>query len=238
VIQIDRRVGSVELAKYFPDELHTVVELEFADFAFSGNGPDGEVRVGIERKQIQDFLDSLKTGRLLGHQVPGMIKLYDYNYLVIEGIFKPYPDYIMVPKGKSWIKLQIGSKVIDPYLATLETLAGFMVRETSSQKRTAQLVLNLFKWWQKDFKEHGQYAPYQKKVQLPKGVTNGAMVYKVARVLPGIGVKKAELVRKKFKTVAEMVNATEKDWTSIQDIGPVKARNIMEAIGVRKKKGK
>jgi ERCC4-type nuclease len=231
MIQIDRRVGSAELACYFPPELHEIVELEFADFAFTGNGPDGPVRVGIERKQIQDLVDSIKTGRLWGHQIPGMIKLYDYSYLVVEGVFKPQPEYLMVPIGRRWIRLNMGTKVIDPYLADVETLAGFMVRQTLGKKQTAQLVLHLFKWWSKEFSEHGQFGPYQRRIRLPDGCTNGALLYKVARVLPGIGVKKGALVQQHFASVLQMVNATEQDWTSIKDVGAKTARLIREAIG-------
>lgn len=235
MIQIDRRVGSAELARYFPPELAEVVELEFADFAFDGRGPNGKVRVGIERKQIQDLVDSIKTGRLWGHQIPGMINLYDFNYLVIEGVFKAQPDYIMVPIGRRWIRMAVGTKVLDPYLADVETLAGFMIRHTQGKKQTAQLVFHLYKWWQKEFEEHGQFGPYQRPIRLPEGCTNGALLYKVARVLPGIGVKRGALVRDHFSSVLQMVNAPEEEWTKITDIGPKTARVIREAIGhVRK----
>jgi ERCC4-type nuclease len=238
VIQIDRRVGSVELADYFPPEQHEIVELEFADFAFDGCGPEGLVRVGIERKQIQDLVDSIKTNRLWSHQIPGMLKLYDFNYLVVEGVFKPQPDYLMVPIGRRWLKFHMGTKVLDPFLADVETLAGFMVRQTLGKKQTAQLVMHLYKWWQKPFEEHGQFGPYQRRVRLPASCTNGALVYKVARVLPGIGVKKGDLVREHFASVLQMVNAAEEDWTTITDIGPKTARVIREALGhVRKKNG-
>lgn len=230
MIQIDRRVGSAELEHYFPPELAEVTELEFADFAFTGNGPEGKVRVGVERKQIQDLVDSIKTGRFWGHQMPGMIKMYDFNYLVIEGIFKPQEDYIMVPIGRRWLRLNIGSKVIDPYLADVEMLGGFMVRNTSGRKQTAQLVLHLYNWWQKDFEEHGHFGPYQRIVRVPKDCTNG-LLYKMARVLPGIGLKKGEMVKDHFCSVLDMVNAGEERWTQIPDIGPKTARVIREALG-------
>lgn len=238
MIRIDRRVGSAELLKYFPPGSAQLCELEFADFAFEGNGPKGKVQVGVERKQIRDFLDSVKTGRLLGHQVPGMLRSYDYNYLVVEGTFKAQPSYVMLPLGKRWKKINMGTKVIHPILNRLFVMDGFMVFQTCTQKQTAQLVMHLFHWWNKDFDKHGIVGPYQRPVRLPPKLCNGAMVFKVSQVLPGIGAKKALIISENFGSVVDMVNATEEDWLRIPDIGKKTAQGIREALGHVQKAGK
>lgn len=231
MILIDRRTGSVELARYFSEDEAELADLKFGDFAFQGNGPEGKVEVGIERKHIQDLVDSIKSGRLWGHQIPGMIDMYDYNYLVVEGPFKAQPDYLMVPRGRRWVKLWLGTKCIDPFLNTIQVLTGVMLRETSGKKATATLVKHLHQWWSRPFNDHGEYGAYQRSVRLPKRLTNGALLFKVCQTLPAIGMKKGLEIKEHFSCVVDMVNATEEEWLEIPGIGEKTVKTIREALG-------
>ena len=58
MILIDSRIGSAELAPLISTP-NILCQLEFADFTFSGNGPAGQVAVGVERKTIMDLLQSM-----------------------------------------------------------------------------------------------------------------------------------------------------------------------------------
>ena len=60
-----------------------IAELVSGDYAFSCNG----LLVGIERKQISDFLNSFQTGRL-SEQVRSLIEEYDLPCLLVEGEWK------------------------------------------------------------------------------------------------------------------------------------------------------
>jgi ERCC4-type nuclease len=231
MIHIDHRVGSAELAKYFVEPIE-VGKLMFGDFAFIGRGPDGPVHIGIERKHIRDLIDSVKSGRLWGHQIPGMLDVFDYSYLVIEGVFKMQPEYTMLPVGNRWIKLKIGSKVLDPFLNSVQVLTGMMIHYTMGKKATAQYVESLYRWWGKNFGDHGAYGPYMRSSRLPEKCTNGAMVYMMARCLPGVGVKKAESIRQHFSSVVDMVNAPAEEWLKIPEIGKSLTSKIQEAIGL------
>src|ERR1035437_1042749 len=88
MILVDRRIGSNDLlaplkAARFEVQL---VELEVGDIAFEGKGPNGTtLNVGVELKVLGDRINSLRTGRLAGHQLPGLLKPYDYAWLLVEG---------------------------------------------------------------------------------------------------------------------------------------------------------
>ena len=75
MIWVDSRIGSKDLAAPLtrlglPAELTT---LPFGDIAFEGQGDDrGPLTVGIEFKVLTDLVQSLRSGRLVGHQVPGL----------------------------------------------------------------------------------------------------------------------------------------------------------------------
>ena len=84
MILIDSRTGSGELAPYISSP-KLVCHLDFADFSFSGNGPEGGVGIGVERKGVMDLLQSMTSGRLVGHQLIGLQKEYDWTYLLVVG---------------------------------------------------------------------------------------------------------------------------------------------------------
>lgn len=62
-----------------------MLHLDFGDIAFEGNGPDGKWFIGIEYKQMQDFVACMKDGRFVGTQLPGMLDDYDMCFLLLEG---------------------------------------------------------------------------------------------------------------------------------------------------------
>src|SRR6266849_7484252 len=91
MILVDSRVGSKELAPYLHRlGLHAeLTMLEFGDAAFEGNGPEGKLCIGIERKTLGDMLSCIEDARYAAHQRPGMIAMYTNSILIIEGIWKP-----------------------------------------------------------------------------------------------------------------------------------------------------
>lgn len=85
MIYVDDRAGSCELAhplqqRGLPAEL---TRLDFGDVAFVGRGEqDTPVWVGIEFKQLAEFVTSVRSERFQGYQLPGMRETYKYT----EGI--------------------------------------------------------------------------------------------------------------------------------------------------------
>ena len=90
MILIDDRMGSKELLPLFRpyDVTVELSHLEYADIAFFGNGPTGPELVGIERKTLHDLVNSMRSRRLSGYQLPGLMAAYAWVYIVVEGVWR------------------------------------------------------------------------------------------------------------------------------------------------------
>ena len=64
-----------------------IVRMDYGDAMVTGNGPCGQVDIGIERKRIGDLVNSITTGRLSGHQLPGLLAQYYKVYIIVEGMY-------------------------------------------------------------------------------------------------------------------------------------------------------
>jgi ERCC4-type nuclease len=86
-------------------------DLQFGDFAFEGNGPDGTISIGVERKTLHDLLNCIDDARYAGHQRVGMKQMYTISYLLVEGHWRAHdPSGILMEgfnAGTTWGLLQI-----------------------------------------------------------------------------------------------------------------------------------
>jgi len=246
MLSVDYRIGSGELARYFhPFGINpTRTKLEFGDFAFEGNGPNGKVTVGIERKRIEDLLDSMTSKRLSGHQLLGMSDLYDYGYLIVEGIWKPgQHGELLIGKPGGWNTKQTPYRAIDNYLATLELRAGMMIRRTAQPEETVFVVVDLYRYWtEKLWKEHRSheeiYAPgseqnsiHGRRLKLMgRNLTVAQKTAEnIACQLPGID-RRARTVASFFKyRSTHIVNAGVDEWIAA-GIGKGTAEKIVKAV--------
>lgn len=241
MILLDPRIGSGELLPYFkPYDIPVEVQqLDFADACWWGCGHDGPVLVGAERKIITDLIASMRSNRLSGFQLPGLLDMYGFVYLIVEGIWQCGADgCIEVPgaHGK-WIPLRVGSRSVlyrevDHYLATLEHRCGVTVKYTANRGQTVAYLVSRFKWWEKDWYKHDSfeaiYSNYEDKVVSRRGVFTRRTVGPVELVaaqFPGVS-KKAYEFGKTFATVHAMVNAEEKRLGEIEGIGKKGAKRI------------
>ena len=218
---IDDRTGSAELLPMLPPavrEKATVCRLDYGDAAWMGNGPDGPVAIGVERKAIRDLVNSITTGRLSGHQLVGMQEAYGHSYLVVEGMWRTNPeDGVLEVWGRppvvtgmgaklrvkpGWVPLELGSrrfmgKMVDGFLNTLAIMAGVKVWRTSNLRETALWVANVFNWWQKPWDKHRGHVGFDRSGEAP-GNANGTvrlvkpnLVSRVAKELAGVGWERA-----------------------------------------------
>jgi len=247
-VELDDRAGSKDLA---PHLRHRGLEialtrLEYGDLSFDGSGPRGPVLVGVEYKTIRDLLASMRSGRLPGHQLPGMVRRYDYYYLIVEGIVRASDDGLLeVPRGGSWMALRNSAsgpgylwREFDGYLNSLEMRGGIKIRRTASIRDTAAQVDSLARWWIKPWDDHksvGTSIFYQPPDTI--GIASFAapsLVRQVAALLPGIGWGKSAAVENKFKTVLDMVAADQRDWETIPGIGPTIGKRAVDSLRLRK----
>lgn len=238
---IDRRVGSVEFEsklKHFGLPIQ-VTTLDYADFAFMGRGPKGApVAVGIERKTISDLLTSMQSGRLSGHQLPGLCESYAYVWLLIEGLFRPEPatgilqTWHGIWKDAGHSRRSMLYRNIEQYFITLETQAAVRIRRSATPDESAHIIANAYRWWcNKEFDDHKSHLALDTlDARDANLMVRPSVVRNVAAQLPGVGWTKSEAVSKRFKTVANMVMATESEWREVPGIGATLAKRIVKEL--------
>jgi len=237
MILLDERVGSVELLPHFrPFGVHIeVTHLDFGDAMFAGDGPDGPCMIGVERKRVGDLIQSMRSRRLSGHQLPGLMDSFDYVYLIVEGLYRPGQDGILEVyyRGK-WItsRERIMYREIDAYLNTLTVRAGVMVLRSGSEPETSTQIFSLYSWWQKPWAAHTAhsqvYAPPPQRKRAGWVKREVSLCEKMACQIPGID-KKAQDIAAHFKTPQAMVCAGVEGWRKA-GLGKVLAERVVKLM--------
>ena len=218
----------------------TSARLDFGDFCWEGSGPSGPMMVGVERKRMEDLVNSMQDRRLSGHQLRGMKSTYSYCYLLIEDMYRPSRSgpverwsngsFQPVYARREGVLYQ----QLDSYLCSLTLRAGVEVVRSANLQETAAILASRYKNWQKPWDSHHShdaiYAPGPDIVSSRKAlgvVRSPGPVELVASQLPGID-RKAWLCGEKWDRVVDMVNAGLDDWMSIEGVGKVTARKIVK----------
>lgn len=248
MITIDSRKGSGELAPLFPQTIPTTLShLDYGDFFFLGRGEgDTLVTIGVERKAIRDLVNSMVTGRFSGHQLPGLVNTYNYNYLLVEGAWRydHRTGVLQTQNGPFWNDLCLGqrrfmAREIVSFLNTVQVKAGVMVVYTNDKTETVQTVSSLYGWWNsKNFEDHTSHLMPNKARKGSHGeirLSKPSLVRRVAAEISGIGWGLSKVVDQYFPSVLHMVMADEREWRKIEGIGPLKAKGAVEEL--RKEKG-
>ena len=191
MIRLDHRRGSGELERPLKRLGATVwkTQLPFADFAFRGNGPEGEERVGIERKRISDIVACIVDGRLSGHQLLGLLGIdpktytplprpYTKPFILVEGWIRPNPatgvlEECRVFEGRKpgveivkWFPMTRPSRLmylaLDGFISTLQEQAALPVVRTYSPLETCWWVYSRYTWWSKPWHAHKSLKPMMK----------------------------------------------------------------------------
>ena len=244
MILVDERIGSRELlAPLRKAGLECELShLDFADLAFVGRGLGGHpLMIGVELKNLADLVQSMTTGRLPGHQLPGLLRTYDPDltghrvYLIVEGEWRTDRHGKLLRRGRRgvWTPMQ-GSppaSALRKRLLTLTTRAGVIVWPTLSRTDTVAFVADLYRFWSDasldSHKSHlAIYNPDADRALL----RTPSLAEHVAILLPGIGAEKAKAVAKRFRTVEAMLRAREADWLAIDGVGTKIARMAMAAL--------
>lgn len=257
MILIDYRIGSVELIPYFKPYGTDVCEasLGIGDVKFVGNGPDGDVDVGIERKRLTDLVACIRDRRLSGFQLvgdeqtPGLLETYDYVYIVVEGIYRPGLHGILEQRqSSSWAPVYAGSSAMlyaemDNFLSSLELRAVTKIGEpvrihrSGTLAETACWINDLYHLWtNKRWSEHRAHSDiyyrepdrkFSRKASFNKPKNNPLV--KMLAQLDGVHNKAYEAA-KQFRSIRGFANATVGAWSQIDGIGKKMARRIVEVI--------
>lgn len=248
----DDQAGSKDLYPYLKAimpglVIPTRIDPPFGDMAWMGNGPDGELRVGVEYKKIDELLTSMIDGRVV-KQIRGMLLHYDRRYLLIEGRIRCDRNTGIMQKqqGDRWRDIDRGGKgytysELEHWYTTIEEQTQTRVKQTFDEYESARWLKMKHSWWtNKDWNDHA--AMNQFHVPPPPIATfeNPSLLRRIAKELPAIGWDKSILiaggyinnvrVEGKFKSVREMVNANEQTWQQIDGIGKTIARKIVNDL--------
>jgi len=241
MIFVDRRIGSKDLltplrAAGFDAELE---DLEFADVAFSGRGAKGvSVDIGIELKRLNDLVGSLRTGRLAGHQLPGLRAQYEHAWLVVEGQWKTNDQGRVVTyqgQMRGWTETpgKISAAEMEKQVLTLELCGGLHVRYTNTCNDTVRFLGNLYRWWTDVALDH--HTSHLVVHDMPTLVPINEWRQLFTK-LPGVGIKASKAVAEHFdNSVRLAARATVAEWAAIRvvDESTGKSRCIGEATAKR-----
>ncbi len=241
MIYVDDRVGSKELVDLIDDSI--LVSLEYGDVSFEGSGADGTIQIGIERKKWGDLINSFRSGRLVGHQIIGLLDNYQKVYLICEGIIRENKKLGEINEWRhgKWMKVDYSKserarqrfayQAVWKHLITLETKLGVELRVTSDLGETARMIEVLHEWWSEPWESHKShvqaYISNQTALLRP---SKPSWPVQFASNLPGIGWSRAIVIAKHFGSVSNMIEADEVVWRSIDGIGKIIANNIWKSL--------
>lgn len=247
MLSIDPRVGSsknytrAEKVEFWLEGLQRhgvpaeIRQLEFGDFAWQGFWLDDRpVRVGLEHKTVNDLVGSIHSGRLSGHQIPGMVQSYEFRYLMVEGVYRPALDgMVEVANGRGFgpTTPPVTFREITNYLNSAEQLAGLSLRRVFGPTESIATIASLYSWWQKPWAQHKsmEYLSHVKQ-EVPYVFRRPNQVEMVAMTLPDIGPKKARSLAKRYRTVVDFVHATEEELLKVPGIGERLAKLIVKSL--------
>lgn len=249
MILIDDRAGSSSLIrKKALQGISELARLDSGDICFPGNGPDGDVLIGIEYKSMYELMTSADSGRLQATQIPRMMESYDVCYLLYYGEYQPYMGNradrlgaLQVRQGGKWVDYVHHSrgKRVAPYgylsklLMTIEA-AGLKVQRVNDEKEAAVWIRNAYEWWSKPWRRHSSMRHLHHHggaAMMPNLPEDVLLRTKIAAQLPGVGYNRALAAARHFPTVGSMLTASEKQWMGIEGIGKGIAKAIREALG-------
>lgn len=239
MIIIDPRQGSGELFPLFPEGTASLGHLDFADFMFVGNGQDGPVSVGVERKTIDDLVNSMVSGRLGAHQLPGLQSNYNHVMVLVEGVWRFNGlGQLEKRRGDIWLQMRRGSRSftsneIVGFLNTIQVIAGVQLVRSSSPRETVMYLLSLEHWWNKEWNRHRSHFMLHRGRKSSNSAVDlhpPTLVRKVAAELPLIGWEKSRAVADHFNSVADMIMATEQEWKKVPGIGKTIARQVVKEV--------
>lgn len=205
IIYSDNRESETAVAKVLSKRCELREKrLSVADYQLSE-------RVGVERKTIADFLQSIVDGRLF-HQLADLKKTFPRPILVIEGEEDMFALRDMHPNA------------IRGALASIATDLKVPILWTKSQLETAELLYAIAK---------------REQVQLKRGVSlrvkpafrslNQEQEFLVGG-LPKVSSVLAKRLLKKFGSPEKVFTASEADLQQVDGIGPKLAKSIRKLM--------
>ena len=168
-------------------------------------------RTAIEFKKTEDFVNSIIDGRLL-QQMKDMKEAYEKPLLIVEGEQDIYSVRNIHPNA------------IRGMFATIAVTYNIPILQTKNFKETASLIYFIAKREQEestgDFSNHANRKPSTLAEQQEYFVSS----------LPNVGLNLAKDLLKEFKSVKNVVNASEQELQKVDNLGEKKAAKLKEVF--------
>ena len=205
---------------------------------------DGKIQIGVERKTWGDLINSFRSGRLVGHQIIGLLENYQKVYLICEGIIRENKKSGVIEEWRhgKWKKVDYSESErarqrfayvpVKKHLITLANKLGVEWHETADMVETARMIEVLHEWWSEPWESHKSHVQHfvnnQTALLRP---TKPSWPVSFANNFPcRVGWQKAVAIEKHFGSVPRMIEADEGEWRKVDGIGKVLARNIWRAL--------
>ena len=171
---------------------------------------DKSITVGVERKTLNDFLNSIIDKRII-QQLINLKESFDVPLLILEGSENIYELRNFHPNA---IRGMLASIAIDMQIPILYA---------KNARDTAALITVIAKRLDKEKKPLSLLAKR-------KPTTLKEQQEILIESLPGIGPSLAKALLKKFKSVKRIMNASIENLQKVEKIGPKKATEIKKII--------
>ncbi len=184
-------------------------QLEVGDYLLSD-------RVVVERKNVDDFLQSIVDGRLLT-QAAELVRNFEIPIIILEN-------------GEDIYSIRnIHPNAVRGALAALAVDFGISVIPSNSEEDTAEILYTIAKREQLDeqrtIRLHGE--------KKPMTLTEKQLF--VVESLPNVSGVLARRLLEQFGSVQNLANASEKELTKVEGIGEKKAEEIRKVLKGRYK---
>jgi ERCC4 domain len=224
VIYVDYREGSKHLLKPLTAAGVPVekTDLPFGDVAFEGRGVNNEsVMIGVELKKLNDLVASLRSGRLVDHQIPGMVGpegIYKFAWVLVEGQYRTgKAGELIALTGRGWRQVpgQMSVSEMEKRLHTIALCTPMRVWTTNREEDTVSWLVSLYRWWTD--KSLDQHATTQE-VHQPNGIIPVSDFRATLMVrCPAMGRSSSLAAEKRFGgSLRKAALATAEDWANIE----------------------
>jgi len=207
-IYVDHRELRSEVVKILSENFNIVPkQLDIGDYIFSE-------RLIIERKTVNDFLESIKDGRLFS-QILEMKKNYDRPVLIIE--------------GESLFIRGFHENSIYGALASIIADYGIPIIFTKNARETAKFIEAI---WRRETAERKEVSLRKEK----RPMSDEERQRYIIESLPNVSAKLSQRLLEHFGNVKNVINAEVGELIQVKGIGRKTAEEIHEIVNKKYRK--
>lgn len=206
-------------------------------------GYDGLV-IGTERKKIGDMVSCIQNGRYLHQAQLAKEAGVSVLSLIVEGEVRENPDDGLLEikvwginprtlhRAEMWqpVRPTMTYSRFDQFLTELNYLAGIIVKRSRDVHETASIIKALYTNFQTPPDGHNSLRQIYTQPPQRVPLVRPGIVQRVSKEFGGIGWTRSRTVSDRFKTVRDMVLATESDWLEVEGIGKGIAGKVVKEI--------